>query len=111
DAQHLVHLAIRLSCLEEANAAIVGIAHQPRETVLAEFALHLAAEAPCAKRKPRYFYSGSSKGYEVSCCLALRNQRKASGDCKRSGCQSGFQEFTSGEIGHLDLHEAPMSEM
>src|SRR5947207_8140904 len=111
DAQHLVHLTVRFGCLEEANTTIVGIAHQPREPILSEIALHLAAEAPCAESQPRYFHPRSSQHYEVSCRLALCHQRETSGDRNRSGCKSGSQEFTSGGIGHFDLHEAVMSGM
>ncbi len=44
-----MHLVIRLSRLEEANALVVGVAHQPRELVLSQLALYLAAEAACTK--------------------------------------------------------------
>jgi aryl-alcohol dehydrogenase-like predicted oxidoreductase len=56
DAQHPVHLAVRLGGLEEANAAVVGMAHQARKPLLPEFALNLAAEAPCAERQTRDFH-------------------------------------------------------
>src|SRR5580700_5968434 len=50
-AEHPVHLAVRLSRLEEANAVVVGVSHQPRKPVLSQVALHLAAEAAGAKRE------------------------------------------------------------
>ena len=52
DAEHLVHLAVRLGRLEEPDAVVVGVAHQAREAILPEFALHPAAEAAGAERQP-----------------------------------------------------------
>ena len=45
-AQHLVHSAVRLGRLEEADTALVGMAHQPRELFLPQVALYLPGEAP-----------------------------------------------------------------
>src|SRR6267142_3928538 len=57
DSEHPVHLAVRLGSLEEANAVVIGVAHQPRKPILAQVALYLAAEAACAKRESRHLYS------------------------------------------------------
>src|SRR5215472_3897336 len=51
-AEHLVHFAIRLGGLEKADAAVVGIPHQARKSILPEFSLYLAAEAAGTKGKP-----------------------------------------------------------
>ena len=59
-SEHPVHLAVRLSGLEEANAAVVGVAHQTRKAFLSQVALHLAAEAAGAKREPRHLHPGFS---------------------------------------------------
>ena len=56
-SEHPVHVAVRLSSLEEANAAVVGVAHQPGKSVLSQVALYMAAEAPSAKREPRHPHS------------------------------------------------------
>src|SRR4051812_13068218 len=37
--QHLVHFAVRLGCLEEADSPIVGMAYEPRELLLSKLAL------------------------------------------------------------------------
>ena len=57
DSEHPVHVAVRLSSLEKANAPIVGVAHQPGKPVLSQVALHLAAEAPSAKRESSHLHS------------------------------------------------------
>ena len=59
-AEHSVHVAVRLGSFEEANAAVVGVAHQAREAVLAEVALYLAAEAASAEGEARDLHSGFS---------------------------------------------------
>src|SRR5437870_1630651 len=56
-SEHPVHVAVRLSSLEEANATVVGVAHQPGKSVLPQVALYLAAEAPSAKREPSHLHS------------------------------------------------------
>src|SRR6476619_7053318 len=58
DAQHPVHLAVRFGRLEEADAAIVPMAHQPREPLLPELPMYLTADGARAKGKPGAFPSG-----------------------------------------------------
>jgi len=62
---------------EEANAAVVGVAHQPGKPVLSQVALNLAAEAACAKAKPRHL--------SRQIFLALPNLSR-SGAAALSGC-------------------------
>jgi hypothetical protein len=107
DAQHLVHLTVRLGGLEEANAAVVGMSHQAREPLLPEIALNPAAEAPRAERQTRDFHPGPSQGDEVGCRLALCHERQSARDRKRSCGQPGLHEFTSAEIGHLAPPRGP----
>ena len=57
DAEHPVHVGVRLSRLEEAYAVVVRVAHQPRKPVLSQVALHLAAEAARAKCEARHLHS------------------------------------------------------
>ena len=57
DPEHPVHLAVRFGRLEEADPAVVGMAHQPREAILPERALDLAAEAARAECEPGDFHS------------------------------------------------------
>ena len=54
--QHLVHTGIGFGGLEKTNAAIVGIAHQLRELLLAQVTLHLAGKTSSAKRKPGHLH-------------------------------------------------------
>src|SRR5580765_824930 len=89
-AEHPVHLAIRLGSLEEANAAVVGIAHQSRKPVLSQVALYLAAEASGAKGEARHLDSGFSQRYPICRGLRRREQREATGGGKRGGGDSGF---------------------
>src|SRR5258708_3493807 len=98
DAQHLVHLTVGFGGLEEANAAVVRVTHQPREPVLSEIALHLPTEASCSKRQPRNFHPGSAQHYVVGGRRRFCEEWKSSGDGNRSGGKSSFQEFTSGEM-------------
>ena len=56
-AQHLVHSTVRFGSLEEADTALVGMAHQPRKLLLPQVALYLPGEAPRAEREPRHFYA------------------------------------------------------
>jgi len=49
DAQHVVHAGVVLRSFEETNAVVVGVADQARELLLAEFALHFAAEGARAE--------------------------------------------------------------
>jgi hypothetical protein len=79
-----VHVAIRLSSLEEANAAVVGIAHQPGKPFLSQMALYLAAEASGSKCEPSYLDSGFSQGHPICRGLAFCSEREASTDERRS---------------------------
>ena len=101
DAEHLVHLAVRFGGLEEADAAVVGVAHQPREPLLPEFALHLAADGACAERQPGDFDSGSAERDQIGRIPALGAEREGSGHGQRSRGKSGLQEFASSEMRHL----------
>jgi len=56
-AEHPVHLTVRLGSFEEANAAVVGVAHQPGKPVLSQVALNLAAEACLCQGKPRHLHA------------------------------------------------------
>src|SRR6185295_1433144 len=107
DTQHLVHLTVRLGGLEEANAAVVGMAHQARETLLPELALNPAAEAPRAKRETRDLHPGPPQGDEVSRRLPLCHERQAARDHERSRGQPGLHELTPAEIGHLAPPRVP----
>src|SRR5947207_2054834 len=99
-SEHPVHLAVRLCSLEEANAAVVGVAHQPSKPVLSQVALYPAAKAACTKREPRHLHSRFSERYPICRGLSRRPHREAPGDAKGAGGESGFQEFTSGVVRH-----------
>jgi hypothetical protein len=101
DPQHLVHLAVRLGGLEEADAAVVGMAHQTGEPLLSELALHLAADAPGAEGEPRHLHPGPAQGDEVGRGLALREERQASCGRQGPGRHSRLQELASAELGHF----------
>src|SRR5262249_48601623 len=107
DAQHLVHLTVRLGGLEEANSAVVGMAYKARKPLLPEIALNLAAEATPAKRQTRASHPGPPQGYEVGCRLGPRHQRQTASHRKRSRGKPRLHEFTSGEIGHLAPPRGP----
>ena len=77
DAEHPVHLAVRFGRLEEADAAIVRMAHQPRETLLPELALYLAADAARAERQPGDFHAGPAQRDHVGRTAALGAEGKA----------------------------------
>jgi len=67
-AEHAVHIAVGLGGLKEANAAIVGVAHQSRELVLAQLALYFSAKCPGAERQTRYLNIGISKLDPIGRC-------------------------------------------
>ena len=110
DAEHPVHLAVRFGRLEEADAAIVRMAHQPREPLLPELALYLAADAARAERKPGDFHSGPTQRDHVGRAPALGAERKGSGYGKRSGGEPGLQEFASSEMRHWSSSTSGLSE-
>jgi hypothetical protein len=101
DAQHPVHLAVRFGRLEEADTAIVGVAHQPRERVLPELALDLPADGARAEREPRDFHSGPAERDQVGRTGTLRADGHGSGHRKRSRGEPALQEFASSEMRHV----------
>jgi hypothetical protein len=106
-----MHLAVRFGRLEEADAAIVRMADQPRETVLPERALYLAAEAARAERKPGDFHSGPTQRDHVGRTPTLRSEGIGSGHRKRSRGESGLQEFASSEMRHFSASTARIAGM
>ena len=98
DAQHLVHLAVRLGGLEETNAVIVGVAHQLRELVLSQFALHSPAHGSGAEREPRHFDVGFSERHPIGRCprAPLSRQDFRCPPARRG--ESGLQKITSGVV-------------
>jgi hypothetical protein len=99
-AEHPVHVAVGLGSFEEANAAVVSVAHQPGKAVLAEVALYLAAEAASAEGEARDLHSRLSQPYPICGGLARGAQWEGAGDGEGAGGQSGFEEFTSGVVRH-----------
>ena len=95
DAEHLVHLAVRFGRLEEADAVVVGVAHQPREPVLPELALHPAAEAARAERQPCDLDARPAERDQIGRLPALRGEGKPAGHGQRSRGQPGLEEFAS----------------
>jgi hypothetical protein len=91
DAEHAVHVAVRLSGLEETDAAVIGVAHLPRELSLTEFALHAPAVGPCAERQPRHLDARLAERHPIG-CFARRPQRQSPGSGERCGGESGFEE-------------------
>ena len=73
DAEHLVHFAVRFGRLEEPNAAVIGVAHQPRELFLPQIALHLPAARSSSKREACHFQIGVAQRDPISgsLCRAL----------------------------------------
>ena len=57
NAEHLVHLRIGLRSLKEADAVIVGVAHQARESILPQLALHAPLWVPVPKARRVTFTS------------------------------------------------------
>ncbi len=99
-AQHLVHLAVTFGGLEESNASVVGIPHQPGELVLPEFALGSPAHRSGAEREPRHLHAGPPKRYPICCSPARGPQAHASGSRQHTRGESGLQEIASGEVSH-----------
>ncbi len=89
DSQHLMHSTVRFGSLEEAHAALVGMAYQPGELLLSQVALYLTGVASRAEREPRHFYAGFAQGYPIGSGLAFRFQRQASGTCERTWTTRG----------------------
>ena len=56
DGQHLRHAVIAFGGLEEADAAVVGVADEPGELRLPELTLHAAAEGAGSKSESRDFH-------------------------------------------------------
>src|ERR1700722_5346732 len=107
-SEHPVHVAIRLRGLEEANAAVIRITHQPRKLLLPQVPLHSPAETPRAKRESRHFHLRFSERHPIRRSLALRSQWEASGHGKRPGGESGLEEFTSGVARHQSTSKSEM---
>ena len=86
--------------LEEADAAIVGVAHQMREAVLPQVALHLAADGAGAERQACHLHAGTAERDQIGRAAALGEEWKATGCRHRAGGQSGLEEFASSEMRH-----------
>src|SRR6185312_7013410 len=102
-----VHLTVRLSGLEETNALVVGVPHQPCKLFLSQFPLRSSAESPCAKREPRHFDVGFSERHPVGCCRARRPHGQTTGAGERGCRESGLQEITSGAMIHSSSSNGP----
>jgi len=70
-----VHIAIRFGSFLEANAAIVGVANEPGELILTEFALHTATHSASAKGKTGDFDVGFAEGYPIGGFAPRGDQR------------------------------------
>src|SRR5690606_25091697 len=92
DAEHSVHLAVGLGRLEEADAAVVGMAHEPREAVLSERTLYPSAETARAERKPADCDARPPQRDQIARTRAPRAEGKRTGDGKCSGGEAGLQE-------------------
>ena len=75
DAEHLVHVAVGFGSLEEADAAVVGVANEPGEFVPGRVALHLAAEAAGAEGEAGDFHAGFAERDPVGGGLRRGGQR------------------------------------
>ena len=100
DAEHPVHLAVGFRCLEEADAAVVGMAHEPREAFLPEVTLDAPAEAAGAERQPRDLHARSSERHLVGRPPESGTDRSRPGHGQRARGQAGLQERASREVRH-----------
>ena len=101
DAQHGVHAAVGVRGFKETDAAVVGVAHQRVELVLAEIALHRAAVASRAEGEARHFHLRFAQRHPVGRLGAVRQQRQRASRGERAGGKSGAEKFTSGSASHV----------
>ena len=97
DAQHSVHVAVGLGGFEEADAAVVGVAHQPREAVLSQVALHLAAEGAGAEREPRHLHAGFSQRHPIGRAVSRRRFQREASRC-RQGAPAASPVFRNSRL-------------
>ena len=100
DAQHAVHVTVGLRRLKEANALVVGVAHQAGELVLPQLALHAATEGAGAEGKARHLDAGFAQRHPIRRRLAGCEQRQASCTRHRRSGQSSLKEVTPGKVRH-----------
>src|SRR5580700_5391328 len=106
-AQHLVHVAVSLRGFEEANAAVVRVAHQPGELILPQLALRSPADGPGAEREPRYLDAGFAERHPIGSCAAGGPQGQATGSREYARGESGLQEIASGAVSHVSASNWP----
>ena len=79
------------------------MAHQPREAVLTERALYLAAEAAGTEGEAADLHSRPAQRHQVGRTPALGAEGKGSERGKRARGESGLEQFASSECGHCVL--------
>ena len=101
DAKHAVHVAVGVGGFEEADAAVVGVADEGVEVVLAEIALDGAAVTAGSEGEASDLDVGLAQGDPVGGFGALGEQRQVAAGDESAGCGEGSsEEVATGETGH-----------
>src|SRR5262249_2054203 len=104
-AEHAMHVTVGLGGFKETDAAFVGVAHRPREGLLAKVALDLAADPAGAKCKSCDLDVGPAECDPVGRSLAGAGRERESARKGDSACGgAGFEEFAAGVERHKHLN-------